>query len=85
MDADDYAGQLSQAAQILSARKYMEDRKLFQDAYGKVWDTKELQEDFNVNGFSAPYVVVVRKSDNKVGSLQFSHSPRFYFNWKEDK
>ena len=47
------------------------------------WNTKELQEDFTVVGFGAPFVVVVRKSDNKKGSLEFTHAPRKYFNWQE--
>ena len=50
---------------------------------GQVWDTKELQEDFEVLGFGAPYVVVRRKADNVKGSLMFQHNPRFYFNFKE--
>ena len=51
--------------------------------YGRVWDTGELQEEFQVTGFMAPYVVVVRKTDNVVGTLAFSHSPRFYHSWTE--
>ena len=46
------------------------------------WDTKELQEDFEVLGFSAPFVVVIRKSDRVKGSLEFTHMPRKYFNFK---
>jgi len=47
----------------------------------KSWNTKELQEDFEVIGFQAPYVVVVRKSDGQKGSLQFDHHPRVYYGW----
>jgi hypothetical protein len=32
-----------------------------------------------VIGFMAPLVVVRRKHDGKKGSLEFQHSPRFYF------
>jgi len=46
--------------------------------YGQLWDTSEMQADFSVEGFGAPFVVVVRKSDGVRGSLAFSHSPRFY-------
>jgi ATP-dependent Zn protease len=53
--------------------------------YGKVWNTSELQADFEVTGFMAPFVVVKRKADNKVGSLMFQGSPRFYFSFTEDK
>ena len=48
-------------------------------AYGHVWDTDGLSADFNVIGFAAPFVVVIRKSDGIKCSLQFQHSPRFYF------
>lgn len=48
-----------------------------------IWNTNELQRDFQVKGFLASYVVVVRKSDGKKGSLAFIHSPRLYFNFKE--
>jgi len=52
--------------------------------YGQVWDTAQLSTDFNVTGFAAPLVVVKRKSDGQVGSLEFRHSPRFYFNFVAD-
>lgn len=51
--------------------------------YGDVWDTTQLQEDFTVEGFSMGFVVVKRKDDGVRGSLDFTHSPRFYFNFKE--
>jgi hypothetical protein len=50
--------------------------------YGQVWTTHELSQDFEVIGFMAPFVVVRRKSDGKKGSLEFQHSPRFYFGFK---
>jgi hypothetical protein len=49
------------------------------------WNTEELGRDFQVIGFAAPFVVVVRKSDGVKGSLEFTNSPRFYFNFVEDK
>ena len=49
------------------------------------WNTEELQEDFKVIGFQSPYVVVKRKADNILGSLEFQHMPRLYFNFKEHK
>ena len=49
--------------------------------HGQVWNTHELQRDFEVEGFQAPCVVVRRKSDGKRGTLLFQHAPRFYFNW----
>jgi hypothetical protein len=51
----------------------------------QVWDTDELAREFDVEGFMAPFIVVRRKADGVVGSLEFQHSPRFYFNFKEDR
>jgi hypothetical protein len=51
------------------------------DAGRPIWTTDELQRDFNVEGFSAPFVIVRRKADNVRGSLMFTHSPRHYFGW----
>jgi hypothetical protein len=49
------------------------------------WTTEELSREFTVRSFCAPFVVVTRKSDGKSGTLEFTHSPRFYFNWREDR
>lgn len=49
----------------------------------QTWTTQSLQEDFVVEAFSAPYVEVVRKSDGVRGTLEFTHSPRVYFGFKE--
>lgn len=58
-------------------------RAALEAAHGQVWDTSELQQDFTVHGFMAPFVVATRKSDGVKGSLMFQHSPRFYFGWRE--
>lgn len=58
--------------------KKMTPREEFEQAYGQVWDTDELQANFKVVSFMAPFVFVTRKSDGKKGSLKFSHRPRFY-------
>ncbi len=60
------------------------ERKRFEAQHGQVWDTAQLSQDFDVLGFVAPYVVVRRKSDGRKGSLEFQHSPRFYFNFVLD-
>ena len=59
-------------------------RETLEAEYGKVWTTQELGDDFDVEGFMAPYVVVRRKADGKKGTLEFQHSPRFYFNFVGD-
>ncbi len=53
--------------------------------YGRVWNPDELARDFEVIGFAAPYVVVRRRSDGALGSLEFQHHPRFYFNFEIDQ
>lgn len=50
---------------------------------GPTWTTTELQEQFTVEGFAAPFVVVRRKSDQVRGTLEFTHAPRVYFNFQE--
>ena len=45
------------------------------------YTTAEMSAEFSVIGFAAPFVVVVRKSDGVKGSMEFTHSPRFYFNF----
>lgn len=59
------------------------ERKRLEAKYGQVWDTKELQEAFDVQGFMAPFVVVIEKATGKKGSLMFQHHPRFYFGFTE--
>jgi hypothetical protein len=54
------------------------------ERHGQVWNTDELRADFEVLGFLAPFVVVKEKATGQKGSLEFQHSPRFYFNWKAD-
>jgi hypothetical protein len=48
------------------------------------WNTKQLQEDFEVHSFAAPYVSVTRKSDGVKGSMIFEHSPRWYYHFVPD-
>lgn len=52
--------------------------------YGEdnVFDTQAVQEHFEVLGFMAPFVVAIRKADNVKGSMEFCHSPRFYYDFR---
>jgi len=59
-------------------------RTALEAVYGQVWDTRELQRDYIVIGFLAPFVVVRRKVNHEEGSLEFQHQPRFYFNYRRD-
>ena len=45
------------------------DREELEEQHGQVWNTKELQQDFTVQGFASPCVVVIRKSDGVKGTL----------------
>ena len=58
-------------------RPYLERR------YGQVWDSAELARDFEVLEFAAPFAIVRRKADRKLGSVLFQHSPRYYFSFRE--
>ncbi len=57
-------------------------REALEAQYGQVWDGSQLAADFQVIGFMAPLVAVRRKSDGVKGSLEFQHSPRFYFSFQ---
>jgi len=59
-------------------------RKQLELEYGQVWNTSELTIDFQVIGFMAPMVRVIRKSDNIKGTLLFDHMPRFYYGFIAD-
>lgn len=61
------------------------ERTRLEVRYGKVWDTAQLGQEFEVLGFMAPYAVVRRRSDGCKGSLEFQHHPRFYFNFVLDR
>ena len=61
------------------------EREALEAKHGQVWDTAELQRDFEVQGFMAPFVVVRRKSDGKVGSLTFQHMPRYYWGFEGER
>jgi len=52
--------------------------------YGQLWNTGELQKEFTIHAFLAPYVRVTRNVDGVDGSMLFSHWPRFYHSFKED-
>jgi hypothetical protein len=51
---------------------------------GRRWTTDELHAEFEMLGFVVPFVVVRRRSDGQLGSLEFTHSPRVYFGWRPD-
>ena len=58
------------------------DRQVLEEWYGEVWDTDELQRDFIVQAFYAPFVIVTRRKDGVRGSLMFQDHPRYYFKFE---
>lgn len=63
----------------------LERREALEAEHGQVWTTPEMRSAFEVIGFAAPFVVVKERVTGKRGTLEFTHMPRFYFNWVEDK
>jgi hypothetical protein len=61
-------------------------REELEKEYGRVWDTQELTEDFDVFCFfMAPMVIVCRKQDGARGTMLFQHFPRFYYDFQPEK
>lgn len=60
------------------------DREQLEKLHGKVYDTRELAQDFEVLSFLAPMVCVREKKTRKIGTLLFQHDPRFYYSFQED-
>jgi hypothetical protein len=61
------------------------ERTILEVRYGQVWNASELARDFDVLEFAAPFAIVRRKTDDRLGSVLFQHCPRFYFVFQEDK
>ena len=57
-------------------------REALEAEHGRIWDTTQLSEDYEVLGFAAPLIVVRRRIDGVRGSLFFQHNPRFYFGFQ---
>ncbi len=51
--------------------------------HGKVYDTHDLDELYEITGFMAPFVVVKRRFDNIKGTMIFQDNPRYYFSFRE--
>ncbi|WP_442508348.1 hypothetical protein SH528x_007317 [Novipirellula sp. SH528] len=58
------------------SREYLEAK------HGEVWDTSELQKEFTVLAFMAPYCIV--KRNGVKGSVKFQHQPRLYYSWSPE-
>ena len=58
------------------------ERDALEMEYGRVWDTEELIEDFDVESFLAPFAIVIDKDSENRGTIMFQHAPRYYFKWR---
>jgi hypothetical protein len=75
-----------QQADVIRAAMILSDQPAADLAANEdqTWTTDELQQDFDVLGFAAPFIVVTRKSDGVKGTLEFTSQPRIYFSFRED-
>jgi len=68
----------------VESRDEVSERQRLEEVHGQVWDTKELQKDFEVHAFLAPFIYATHKETGRKGTLMFQHMPRFYFLWQPD-
>jgi len=61
------------------------ERDELERRHGQVWDTPQLQEEFEPLQFAAPLLVVRRRRDGQLGTVLFQHHPRLYFAWQADE
>jgi hypothetical protein len=80
MAEEEVAGILEQRDAM--AKELLRARLSAEHGVDNVFDTDQLSEQFEVDGFMAPFVVVRRKADGKKGSLEFTHQPRLYYNFQ---
>jgi hypothetical protein len=52
--------------------------------HDEVLSTSEAVQKYEFIAFCAPFVEVRRRTDGQIGTLEFQHSPRFYFKFVED-
>jgi hypothetical protein len=61
------------------------DRKALEAKFGKVWSAEELERDYIVTAFIGLTVVVRRKADGVVGTMEFSNRPHLFYNFQPQK
>ena len=59
-------------------------RETLEALYGRVWTTEELKLEWNIVAYVAPLVLVKSRADESLGSFEFQHEPRYYFNYVRD-
>ncbi len=68
--------------QLVEINSQPNSREALEAQHGQVWDTQQLRDEYQVEGYLAPFVVVRRKADGQRGSLMFQHNPRLYFSFE---
>ena len=51
------------------------------EKHSEVLNTSEMTAKYQALGFLAPWVHVERREDGVRGTMEFTHSPRFYFHF----
>ena len=56
-----------------------DERKRIEEIHGTVYNTNELTAKFDIEGFGAPFCFGTVRETGKKATLEFQHSPRFYW------
>ena len=60
-------------------------REALEALFGKVWSAEELEQEFVVTAFVGSTVVVRRKTDDLVGTLEFTKRPHLFYNFQPNR
>lgn len=59
------------------------EKEVLENLHGDVLSTAEAVQKYEFIAFCSPFVEVKRRADGQAGTLEFQHSPRFYFKFVE--
>jgi hypothetical protein len=59
------------------------EKEELEKLHGEVLSTADAVQKYEFIAFCAPFVEVRRRLDGRLGTLEFQHSPRFYFEFVE--
>ena len=57
----------------------------FTTAGEEVWNTEEVQKEFEILGFKKPFALAIRKSDGARGTFLFQTMPKLFFSWSQER
>lgn len=60
-------------------------REALETRHGQVWDTVELIREFTAEALVDSCFVVRRRSDGRLGGMEYQLWPRYYFNFDPDR